>query len=870
MLQSLFFFINTNRMSNWITSSGLLTNLDRGELANISLQYNSPTNASINFNIISGSLPSNLILSNANHIPILHYPSIYGIIPTNENSGNYSFTIRANSNNIIDDRTFSLIINDDETSNIFPNSNLGIFSDGLWASTNISSLYPFNSNISLINGSIPSNLTLNTTNGIISGYVNPNNLYTTPTSNGYNSANTKTFSFTVGYDANIIANYSMTIMRADLYANSNANVQGPVYHAPIFLDSNFYNNSNTANINLDTICDSPFYYQFVTKDFENNTVNFKLINGPDNVTLNSNTGWLVGDISNLGNSSINFEVVAYKANANSYQTIMPVNFTIQSSLEKNIQWNTSSNLGNINTGVPSTVRVNAEVIKPFLTPIDPIVTTTLKLVGGEIVNGGSNFSIGDIKQIEGGILNSPANIIVSNTSNGIITSISIQSGEKYSELPILKNVVWENANGYNAILNLDFGIDSVIIENSGLYCDSATIGFDDAGQTKTGKAKAYIVNNSLYSVAVTETGNNYTTIPKTTVRGLNNIFKSNPIKYSLIAGQLPDGLKLLSNGMIVGIPNSVKYPLSNGNVYNFTVEASIGRNKPINFTENDLIGPSNVIIQDNQTLVCNSKDFSINVTTSKSIPQSNLSLEFLLNDIDYNTLFDPLHNESIISNSDIYRNGDFYYGIQDKARMLMAYGIPPVSLNTVMETLNKYHQNKTFLLTNLKWAISTTNNYEVIYIQPIDEYTDIQGNTFLGNINKDNLLLYPATIPNMIDRIESTLGPSDDNFLPTWMTDVQPNTNSIIGFISVIPLVYVKVGCGKRVLYYLQKYYDTIGPSLNTIKTQSDRYVWNYGFIENWNIANNTWNSYSNSFTCEDEGSIYMKFPNKSLKDSYN
>ena len=864
-------------MSNWITTSGLLTNLDRGELANISLQYNSPVNSVVNFNIISGELPSNLFLSNANNIPEISYPSIYGTILSNANNGNYSFTIRANSNSSIDDRTFSLMINDDETSNIFPNSNLGIFPDGQWAYTNIAPLYPFNSNINLISGNIPANLILNTNNGIISGYVNPDNLYTTPTSNGYNSANTKVFSFTVGYDANITANYSMTIMRADLYANSNANVQGPVYHAPIFVDAKFYDNSNTANIDLGNICGDSICYQFITKDFESDIVNYQLLNGNNilgNVSLNSNTGWLTGYIDEYdsNNSPITFSVEAYKQINNNYKTVMPVSFEIRPSYQKNVQWLTNSNLGILNTGIPSNTRVNAEIIQPFIapTPVNPTANATLKLISVEIVNGGNNFSIGNSFPVQGGLtMSSPATITVSNVNSGIITDVTISpSTQQYIQLPPLNNVIFENANGYNAIFNLNFGVDTINIENVGSYCDTVTVGFDDAGQTTSAKAIGYVQNNSLSGVSITDTGNNYQLIPQVKIKGLNNVSSSNPIKYSLISGTLPDGLKLLSNGMIVGIPNSSTYPLINGNTYNFTVGAFVGTNKTISFTENDLIGPNNIVKQDLQTLIQVNKNFSIIVNTPKTSPQTNLSLEFLLSNNDYNTLFGPLNNKSIIENSDIYRADDFYFGIQNKARMLMAYGIPPVSLDTAMNTLSKYHQNKTFLLTNLKWAISTSENYEVIYIQPIDEYTDLQGNTYSGDININNLTLYPATIPNMINQIISTLGPIDETFLPTWMSDIQPSTNNMIGFIPAIPLVYTNIGCGKKILYYLQKYYDSIGPSLNTIKAQSDRYIWNYGFIENWNTSNNSWSSYSNTFTYEDEGSIYLKFPNESLINS--
>jgi len=876
-------------MSSWITSSGLLANLDRGELANISLQYQT-TYPLIKYSVISGELPNGLTLSAPGNNQTLPYPSIYGIVPTNENSKEYSFTIRAISNVGIDDRTFSLIVNDDETGNIFPNSNLGIFPDGFWMFANVAPISLFNGNISIISGVLPGNLSIDSI-GMISGYINPNNLYTTPTANGYNSANTKSFSFMVGYDANITSNYSMTVMRADLYANSNANVLRPVYHAPIFIDANFYQNPNSANINLGNICGDSIYYQFITEDFENDLVKYQLINGnaiPGNVSLNSNTGWLTGYI-NLNDDLVlpyTFDIRAYKSiteplsgpNINPYQTIMPVTFTIQSPLEKSIQWKTQTQLSNITAGIPSTLRINAEIIDPFIIPptINPTASATLKLVGAEIVNGGNNFSIGEYLNIPGGKFTYPANIIISGVNSGVITNIIIKSGvQEYTELPILNNIAWENSNGYNALFNLDFGVDNINIINSGRFCDSATIGFSYTGETVQAQANAIIFNNSISKAIVTLTGNNYQEIPEVTINGSTVIKPTNPISYNLSNGTLPLGLEFLSNGLIVGLANAY----SSSNIYNFAVTASIGTNKEINYTEPDIPGPGNVVIEDFQTLVQSTQNFSLIVNNSESIvPQTNLSLEFLLSDNDYNTLFSPISNQSIISNLDIYRDGDFYFGKQQTMRMLIAYGIPPVLPENVIVTIAKYHHNKTFLLNNLKWARSTTDNYEVIYIQPIDEFTDINGATYQGNIypaifapeitvdsnlymadsyiykvsNNNQLELYPATLPNMMNQIAETLGAVDNNFLPTWMRDVQPD-NNVIGFIPAIPLVYVNPGCGKRILFYLQKYYNSTGPALNTIKAETDRYIWNYGYIN------------ENNFLYPDENSIYLKFKNSTF-----
>jgi hypothetical protein len=869
------------KMSLWMTSSGILANLDRGESACIALQYNM-FDPFTNFNIISGNLPDGINISNSKNDPYLALPSIYGTVSASSNSGLYSFTVRANSNIGIDDRTFSINVNDDEIAHVFPNSNIGIFPDGRWMFANVAPLSHMNCNINLVSGNLPGNIKLDP-DGIISGYINPNNLYTTPTANGFNSANTKLFSFTVGYDSNITANYSMTIMRADLFANSNANVLGSVYHAPIFSDAKFFQNSNTANINLGIIAGDNVYYKFVSEDFENDTVKYQLINGnivPGNISLNSNTGWLTGFIDEDKDGQYSFEVRAFKeitepvTGTNPYQTIMPITLTVCPLSERNIQWLTDSNLGNIVAGIPSSLRINTSIIDSIALhqPINPTAQATMKLVGVQIINGGGNFSIGKCFNVVGGISANSANIIISNVSAnaGSITEVEIVGGiQRYTTLPILNNILLENANGYNALFNLDFGIEDINIINKGKFCDSVTVGFSDAGESSSAKAIATIFNDSISGVTVTDTGNNYQIVPQVIINGLTTPPPVNPISYSISSGLLPNGLKLLSNGMLVGVASSNTYAQ-----FNFTISAIAGSNKPINTNGN---------IEDYQTLIQDSKDFSLNVIPSESpLPETNLFLEFLLSDEDRNALVKPLHNQSIISNTDIYRESDFYFGIQNNIRMLMAYGIQSSLIDSAISALAKYHYKKTFLLTDLKWAQSTSENYEVIYIQPKDEYTDDNGNTYSGSIvvpicqpeitvdsslymadsylyrasDNNQLELYPATIPNMINQITSNLSAMNEKFLPSWMTDVQPD-NNVIGFVPVIPLVYVKSGCGKRVLFYLQQYYDNIGPKLNTIKAQTDRYIWNYGYIEN-----------GEDFLYEDENSIYLKFNNSLLKQS--
>jgi len=1008
-------------MANWITSPGIIATLDHGANTNITLSCDTE-NLYTTYSIISGSLPRDLILPTGGIIGST--PGVWGLVNSFVNSGNYSFTIRAiDSNGNIADRTFSIVINDNELMPILPLKNLGIFPDGTWISANVSpiSTLPGNINLSLINN-LPSNLTL-TSDGIISGVINPEILYILPnTSNVPNSIDYANISIGINYTDTISANYNMTIMRSDLYSNIHANTSLPNYHSPIFLDA-----IGNSYINIGNITGDKLQYKFNAIDFESDEINYQLINGsniPGNIILNTSSGWLTGYIDPFFAQSYpyEFEIRAFKTitenshSANPYQTILPVYLTLQNDSEKNIQWNSPALLGNIIPGMPSTLSVTANIIDPFQIPngSNAAAYATMRVIGADIIDGGYNFSNENTFTISGGICSNEAIIIVTNVdSNGTITDLNIlNENQKYTTLPNMSNITWLNPNGKNALIDLNFGIDSVIITNTGKFYDSATVGFGYTGETASANATVTISNGEISNIIVTYPGEYYTAVPDVTIIGKTNISPTNPIFYSLADGNMPVGLELNADGTIVGIPSTQWFSFNDFTIldssittfdleFKFNVTASIGTNKsftsefplpnnpwitpskfkailnstitPLNIspaTSGNIsishglgVTPSAAIIQmtsageiwftgsdstnlylttsdsnltaiiylitdiveindisdnDYQTIITSDKQFSILLSPTSNFvsnqPKTNLTLEFLLSDNDHNTLFSPLNIQSIVPNSAIYRPNDFYFGKQTHARMLMAYGISPVLPDNIIAAMAKYHNNKTFLLTNLKWAQSTTDGYEVIYIQPKDEYTDDQNNTYYGPIttnimtpeitvdqtiiNADSYILdvsmtkqtelYPATIPNMISQLNKTINGFDDKYLPTWMTDNQPNGTQL-GFIPSIPLLYVLPGQGIKILFYLQQYYDNIGPSLNTIQAQTDRYIWNSGLLKNWNVLNNKWNEseltkfdssnitvgtsfddfsffdVSDKFLNEDDGSIYLKFKNSSL-----
>ena len=864
--------LNISMAIVWNTTAGSLGNVSKGEPCNIAL---SCVGANV-FSVISGNLPIGLSLSGPFNNPTLPFPSIFGNTSTDAVTGVSVFTVRASDfNGNISDRGFSLNVSDVEPSYIFPDANIGIFPDGMWVYATVAPLIAtpnWPTNMTIISGSLPANLSLNSQTGDITGYANPSVLYDSPFNqpnlesgkpNLPLSANSATFSFEVQYDPQNTANYSIIIERQDLYNNSNANVSGPCYHDPIFLDATYdltICSSNYPNISLGVVDGDSIYYQFLTEDYESNTTGYILVNGdsiPGNITLNQTTGWLSGYINR--DLSVpppyEFQVVAYKSanvfsNSN-LQTTAFCTLTIQNPEDNNIVWNSSTNIGNLYPGIPSSLSVSASVVQAFTTPAITQATAncTLKVVGVSIVNGGNAFANGSIFTVPGGICANSANIIVSNiSSSGTITEVTIDETitQRYSKLPAGLTFIWTNstgnANALNAIFTISFGVDEVTILKDGAFYDTSTVGFEPAGESVTATGTVLVYNGTISDIIVDTTGENYQTVPEVTILGKSLITPTNPIKYELTDGTIPAGCNFLSNGLIVGLPSSQYFMTGQPVIpFNFTITASIGQNRPIDFIETDLNG-ANVVIDDFQTLIQVPNNFSLSLQTGvdnniSPAPKTNLSLEFLLGDTDMQTLFTPLQDESIIPNGSIYRQSDFYFGAVPHVRMLLAYGISPEIPDTIQEAIERYFDNKTYLFNGLKWAQSTSEGYEVIYIEPLDQFTNTNYQTFTGWIDYNTPYgkreAFPATTPNMILQLNTHLNGFDYNFLPSWMRDIQPN-GQILGFVPAIPLVYLKPGTGKKILFYLQQYYDNVGPRLESIDAITDRLIWNAGYSQNW------------------------------------
>ena len=327
------------------------------------------------------------------------------------------------------------------------------------------------------------------------------------------------------------------------------------------------------------------------------------------------------------------------------------------------------------------------------------------------------------------------------------------------------------------------------------------------------------------------------------------------VVYSLESGELPLGVELDSNGLLKGRVSHQHWRLNDSTsmdkntttfdrVYEFTIKASTVFNDPV------------------PREVSTSQAFALTVQDRRTVPSSNLHLDFLLDSNYREEILGKTFSDKLVPDEVVYRLGDWNFGRQVDFRMLVGYGLNPVQDADIIDGIAIYHHRKNYVFNRLKWAQSLDADgnvdYEVIYIDPQDEFTTNAGETFSGNIaltgystpytadigkinvdtnisdasNSRQLRAYPATLPNMIKRLKQKVSDFDRTFLPSWMLSKQPDGRAL-NYVTAIPLVYVKPGAGKRVLYKLQQ---SLLPML--VNAKSDRYYWDDGLTINWDKNN--------------------------------
>lgn len=273
------------------------------------------------------------------------------------------------------------------------------------------------------------------------------------------------------------------------------------------------------------------------------------------------------------------------------------------------------------------------------------------------------------------------------------------------------------------------------------------------------------------------------------------------IQYTLIAGELPPGLTLGTDGSIIG---RIAYGTDLGQ-YNFTVRAT------------DLY---NQIVE---------KDFYINVTEYDDLKYTQIYVRpFLLRDSRYDySIF--ISNNNIFESSMIYRPSDPNFGVQQDIKMYLEYGIQQVRLSDYIEAMSKCFTNKKVFFGEVKTVPAEDEYgehvYDIVYVEIVDPLQQSDGD-FVESTVEANTLVYPNSIANMRRALElveydGLIVKTDEYQMPRWMRTPQSSTGLPLGYTLAVVLCYALPNMGASIV----KNIENSGFNFNTINFDIDRIV---------------------------------------------
>ena len=352
--------------------------------------------------------------------------------------------------------------------------------------------------------------------------------------------------------------------------------------------------------------------------------------------------------------------------------------------------------------------------------------------------------------------------------------------------------------------------------------------------------------------------------------------------YELKSGSvLPPGMVLNANGELTGRPSFQTFQLDGGRT-----SFDINFDRKYDFTVN---------VRNIARTLTSEKSFSLIVEgVENNAPKEDWYIDLFGNESERRIWEDVVYNRQDIPDQFLYRNSDIHFGRQNRARILFVPGLPAETIDNYFRYVFKNHYSIDIRFGDFKYAKATNNNgdyiYDVVYVEIIDKF-DPKGDDIIleytidefkneltidqdSNINNSNInagtktinKLFPASLKRMKARLEQILSePIDISTLPDWMSTVQDD-GSVIGYIPVCPIAYVKPGFGKRVLHYLN---TNPNIKLHEIDFTVDRYVIDQYFSKNYDTTTKTWND-----TADEprdnllDGNKYLKFPREDITDT--
>lgn len=323
------------------------------------------------------------------------------------------------------------------------------------------------------------------------------------------------------------------------------------------------------------------------------------------------------------------------------------------------------------------------------------------------------------------------------------------------------------------------------------------------------------------------------------------------LSYSLLEGafnSLPQGLKLLPNGLIVGRVSFNTFALDGGTTtFDKIRDTRLDINAETTF---DLDFTFTVQATSSEASISSTKQFTIKVNRIYNEPYQNLYIQGMLPLDDRELLNNILEDSRLFDPKFIYRFNDTNFGLQKEVIYWHTYGLTASTIEDYYKALEKNHYWKTLILGKIKTAQATDVDgnviYEVIYSEIIDDLVNQQGQSVSKSVtlpypvnegdSTEITTVYPNSLINMRNQVIDTVGQISRK-LPLWMTSKQRNGNQL-GFVPSWVIAYVKPGQADKIAYRFNQYY---GVQFNKIDFSVDRYELDRTLSIHWDPNTDSW-----------------------------
>ncbi len=199
------------------------------------------------------------------------------------------------------------------------------------------------------------------------------------------------------------------------------------------------------------------------------------------------------------------------------------------------------------------------------------------------------------------------------------------------------------------------------------------------------------------------------------------------LEYRLTSGTLPPNLQLLDNGEISGTvayqPNDTFTEPNAKTPFTFTIEAYSPLYPVINST----------------------REFTLTIVQEFTQPTDTLYIKCVPNVADRNIIQGLLTNNTLIPNKDLYRPEDVNFGKASNIIYEHAYGIYASDFEEYVAAIDKNHYWRYITLGELKTAVAKNSAGEIVYEVVYSEIQDNLINPKGKSISKD--ILWPRRIP---------------------------------------------------------------------------------------------------------------------------